>query len=144
LEHDHFEHPRYSRITRGWSSRKEAAYLQQTASSAVTGSWQQAPGRYRNLLKTKKIHLALSVHTYRLITARTRTQIWYCTGRVSTPVYFFQKAETGRKVCKSLKIGTAYQTRTRWQMSLQRLVVPFAVNVSKDLRKRAATRGKAK
>jgi hypothetical protein len=34
----------------------------------------------------------------------------------------FQKAETEREVSKSLKIGTAYKTRMRWQMSLQRLV----------------------
>jgi len=44
-------------------------------------------------------------------------------GRVTTVVHFSKKPKTERGVSKSLKIGTAYKTRMRWQMSLQRLVV---------------------
>jgi len=57
------------------------------------------------------------------ITARIRTKIWYCTRAGVYSGALFPKAETERKVCKSLKIGMAYKTRMRWQMSLQRLDV---------------------
>jgi hypothetical protein len=63
-----------------------------------------------------KIHLALSVHTYRLNYFTNTHKIWYCT---RADVYFgafFQKTGTERVFSNSLKIGTAYKTRMRCQL----------------------------